>query len=184
METKEIKINLPIDLTKLDEIGNVTATIENGSIVIKCEPKKKEFKFGDFVSTNYINGRINYQGIVIDSFDNSCVVLFTDGKKYELFTTSLKEANDFEKIDIQHYLDENNLVIDYDKKEIRKKRWRAYCESGYYYINSINKILLDNEYGDDVDDARYFLGNYFRTREQAEQAAKEIRDIFEKHKND
>ena len=29
METKEIKINLPIDLTTLDEIGNVTATIED-----------------------------------------------------------------------------------------------------------------------------------------------------------
>ena len=40
METKEIKINLPIDLTKLDEIGNVTATIENGSIVITCLPQK------------------------------------------------------------------------------------------------------------------------------------------------
>lgn len=52
METKEIKINLPIDLTKLDEIGNVTATIENGSIVIMCEPKKKELKFGDFVRLN------------------------------------------------------------------------------------------------------------------------------------
>ena len=28
------------------------------------------------------------------------------------------------------------------------------------------------------------IGNYFRTKEQAEQSAKEIRDIFEKHKND
>ena len=76
METKEIKINLPIDITTLDEIGNVTATIENGSIVITCEPKKKEFKYGDFVR-------------------------------------------------IQKFLDDNNLVIDYEKKKIVKKRWRA-----------------------------------------------------------
>ena len=184
METKEIKINLPIDITTLDKIGNVTATIENGSIVIKCEPKKKEFKFGDFVSTNYINGRINYQGIVIDSFDNSCVVLFTDGKKYELFTTSLKEANDFEKIDIQHYLDENNLVIDYEKKEIRKKRWRAEKQETFYYISEYGAVLRAIETLTTCDDCIYKYGNYFRTKEQAEKAVNEIREVYEKHKND
>ena len=86
METKEIKINLPIDLTTLDEIGKVTATIENGSIVITCEPKKKEFTYGDFVR-------------------------------------------------IQKFLDDNNLVIDYEKKKIVKKRWRAEKDETFYYIS-------------------------------------------------
>ena len=27
-------------------------------------------------------------------------------------------------------------------------------------------------------------GNYFRTKEQAEKVAKEVREVFEKHKND
>lgn len=34
------------------------------------------------------------------------------------------------------------------------------------------------------DDNRYEIGNYFRTREQAESVAKEVKAIFEKHKND
>lgn len=179
METKEIKINLPIDLTTLDEIGNVTATIENGSIVIMCEPKKKEFKYGDFVRLNK-SGNI---GIIL-SVKDCYYTVYINGISYIYNKNDISEASEDEKNKIQKFLDDNNLVIDYEKKEIRKKRWRAYCGSGYYYINSVNKIETENEYGDDVDDDRYFLGNYFRTREQAEQAAREIRAIFEKHKND
>ena len=41
-----------------------------------------------------------------------------------------------------------------------------------------------NEYGDDADDDRYEIGNYFRTKEQSEKVAKEIKEVFEKHKND
>ena len=179
METKEIKINLPIDLTKLDEIGNVTATIENGSIVIMCEPKKKEFKFGDFVRLD----KSGNTGIIETVGNYDCLVSVNE-ILYRVNKDDISEASEDEKNKIQKFLDDNNLVIDYEKKEIVKKRWRAYCESGYYYINSINKIGLENEYGDDADDARYFLGNYFRTREQAEQASEEIRAIFDKHKND
>lgn len=182
METKEIKINLPIDITTLDEIGNVTATIENGSIVITCEPKKKEFKYGDFV-------RLDKSGNtgIIETVENYDCLVSVNGILYRVNKNDISEASEDEKNKIQKFLDDNNLVIDYEKKEIRKKRWRADCDYCYYYINSINsinKIGLDIEYGYDVDDARYYLGNYFRTREQAEQAAKEIRDIFEKHKND
>lgn len=180
METKEIKINLPIDLTTLDEIGNVTATIENGSIVIMCEPKKKEFKFGDFVRLN----KSANTGIIIETVGDYDCLVSVNGILFRTNKNDISEAREDEKNKIQKFLDDNNLVIDYEKKEIRKKRWRADCDYGYYYINSINKIGLEKEYGDDVDDARYFLGNYFRTKEQAEQAAEEIRAIFDKHKND
>ena len=135
METKEIKINLPIDLTTLGKIGNVTATIENGSIVITCEPKKKEFKYGDFVR-------------------------------------------------IQKFLDDNNLVIDYEKKEIRKKRWRAEKQETFYYISEYGIVLSAVETLKTCDDCIYKYGNYFRTKEQAEKAAKEIREVFERYKND
>ena len=135
METKEIKINLPIDITTLDEIGNVTATIENGSIVITCEPKKKEFKFGDFVR-------------------------------------------------IQKFLDENNLVVDYDKKEIVHKRWRAEKGNTFYYVSSSGIVLNTEENFWECNNNVYECGNYFRTKEQAEKVAKEVREVFEKHKND
>ena len=86
METKEIKINLPIDITTLDEIGNVTATIENGSIVITCEPKKKEFKFGDFVRLN----KSANTGIIETVEDYDCLV-YVNGFLYRVNKNDISE---------------------------------------------------------------------------------------------
>lgn len=179
METKEIKINLPIDITTLDEIGNVTATIENGSIVITCEPKKKEFKYGDFV----ILDKSGNTGIIETVGNYDCLVS-VNGILYRVNKKDISEARDFEKIEIQHFLDENNLVVDYDKKEIVHKRWRAEKQETFYYISEYGTVLSAVETLNTCDDYIYKYGNYFRTREQAEQAAKEIKAIFEKHKND
>ena len=150
METEEIKINLPIDITTLDEIGNVTATIENGSIVIKCEPKKKEFKYGDFVR--------------LDRSGNTGII-----------QTKKK---------IQKFLDDNNLVIDYEKKKIVKKRWRAEEDETFYCVTSRGIVLETWETYNEDDNMLFNSGNYFQTKEQAEKVAKEVREVFEKHKND
>ena len=137
METKEIKINLPIDITTLDEIGNVTATIENGSIVIMCELKKKEFKYGDFVRLD----KSGNTGIIVTVGNYDCLVS-VNGILYRVNKNDISEASEDEKNKIQKFLDDNNLVIGYEKKEIRKKRWRADKDCGYYYIIDINKIGL------------------------------------------
>ena len=144
METKEIKINLPIDITTLDEIGNVTATIENGSIVITCEPKKKEFKYGDFVR--------------LDRSGNTGII-----------QTKKK---------IQKFLDDNNLVIDYEKKKIVKKRWRAEKDETFYCVTSCGIVLERWETYNENNKMLFNSGNYFQTKEQAENAAKEIKNFL------
>ena len=166
METKEIKINLPIDLTTLDEIGNVTATIENGSIVIMCEPKKKEFKFGDFVRLN----KSANTGIIETVGNYGCLASVN-----EILFRAISEASEDEKKKILGLLDKNNLVIDYDKKEIVKKRWRAEEDGTFYYVSERGKILSTVETFCGYDNDIYEYGNYFRTEEQAEKVAKEIR---------
>ena len=85
---------------------------------------------------------------------------------------------------IQKFLDDNNLVIDYEKKEIRKKRWRAEKQETFYYISEYGIVLSSVETLKTCDDCIYKYGNYFRTKEQAEKVAKEVREVFEKHKND
>ena len=172
---KEIKINLPIDC----EIGNVSAKIENGSIVIKCDPKKKEFKYGDFVRLD----KSWNTGIIVTVENYDCLVS-VNGILFRANQNDISEARDFEKIDIQHYLDENNLVIDYEKKKIVKKRWRAEEDETFYCVTSCGIVLETWETYNEDDNMLFNSGNYFRTKEQAEQVAKEIRDIFEKHKND
>ena len=179
METKEIKINLPIDLTKLDEIGNVTATIENGSIVIMCEPEKKEFKFGDFVRLD----KSGNTGIIETVGNYDCLVSVNE-ILYRVDKNDISEASEDEKNKIQKFLDDNNLVIDYEKKEIRKKRWRAEINGIYFHIGENGIVIKDMEFYIKADDNRYEIGNYFRTKEQSEKVAKEIKEVFEKHKND
>ena len=179
METKEIKINLPIDLTKLDEIGNVTATIENGSIVIMCEPKKKEFKFGDFVRLD----KSGNTGIIETVGNYDCLVSVNE-ILYRVNKDDISEASEDENYKIQKFLDDNNLVIGYEKKEIRKKRWRAEKQETFYYISEYGTVLSAVETLKTCDDCIYKYGNYFRTKEQAEKVAKEIREVFERHKDD
>ena len=175
---KEIKINLPIDC----EIGNVSAKIENGCIVVMCEPKK-EFKFGDFVR---IDRTLTQLGIVLSKCNSgNYVFLDIDNNiEYTVYPNCISEAHDFEKVDIQHYLDENNLVIDYEKKKIVKKRWRAERDKTYWFIQSDLTLCNTVDVRCCTDDLRFDIGNYFRTKEQAEKVAKEVREVFEKHKND
>jgi len=75
-------------------------------------------------------------------------------------------------------------VVDYDKKEIVHKRWRAEKQETFYYISEYGIVLSSVETLKTCDDCIYECGNYFRTKEQAEKVAKEVREVFEKHKND
>ena len=58
------------------------------------------------------------------------------------------------------------------------------CSSDLFHSHDIVKVKTFVEKYDELDYKLYDIGNYFRTREQAEKVAKEIREIFEKHKND
>ena len=79
-------------------------------------------------------------------------------------------------------------------KEARKpKRWRAKSSAGvavseceghwedysYWYITSDGVISQDEETNCKADNLRYELGNYFRTKEEAQQAAEVIRKVLQ-----
>lgn len=171
---KEMKYKLPNDAE------SVTVKVEDGYVVALYEPKK-EFKFGDYVRVckNYTE-----VGIVLSKCDNgNYEILETDNHRYYVNSKLIKEIRDFEIVYINRYLKEYNLVIDYEKKEIRKKRWRAEINGIYFHIGENGIVIKDMEFFK-ADDYRYEIGNYFRTREQAESVAKEVKEVFEKHKND
>lgn len=78
-------------------------------------------------------------------------------KKYEKFRQKINEF-------------ENNL-----KNKNNRRRVNHDCE--YYYINYINgdlEIDSDTECNCKIDDSRYNIGNYFKTKEQAEKALRKI----------
>ena len=58
--------------------------------------------------------------------------------------------------------------------------WRALFGEYYYIVGSTGAVLEINETFSTEDYDNYDFGNYFRTREEAENAASEIRKTLEK----
>lgn len=54
------------------------------------------------------------------------------------------------------------------EKDNTFKRWRAENGGTYYYIDYNGDILIDTETFDETSDFCYLIGNYFKTKEQAE----------------
>ena len=61
-------------------------------------------------------------------------------------------------------------------------RWRAGCNKTYLYITSQCYIIGERECNACIDNYRYAIGNYFRTREAAEKVAEQIREIYKNSK--
>lgn len=88
--------------------------------------------------------------------------------------------------------DNNIIVVSDEEKEIIEdkvkrinenygveKRWRAEENKTYYFISASN-FYIDDDYNirDKIDDERYKIGNYFRTKELAKKKIKEIKEIL------
>lgn len=99
------------------------------------------------------------------------------------------EIDNLESYD-KPYLIENELVQDLqflidvvNEKYGIPKRWRAKQGEIYFFINSNCKIDTTKNYINDwdkFDDINYELGNYFKTKEEAEKVKKELDKFWEK----
>lgn len=76
--------------------------------------------------------------------------------------------------------------VDYVNEEYGiPKRWRAEKEKEYFFITGTSEITTDEEYYNEADNARYELGNYFKTKEEAQKVidSKEWQDLWERVRN-
>ena len=65
--------------------------------------------------------------------------------------------------------------------EYEKGRWRAEAGQKYYYLRSFDcSIDWEYERGRSTDLTRYDIGNYFKTKEQAQKFIESLKPIFEK----
>lgn len=58
------------------------------------------------------------------------------------------------------------------------KRWRAEKYGTYWFVNSDGKFYQACDEKEYFDDARYHVGNYFRTREEAEEMATKFKAML------
>lgn len=56
---------------------------------------------------------------------------------------------------------------DFDYR-VKKKRWRAEKDKCYYYLLTTGDVTYSDDFYRTIDEKRYSIGNYFRTKELAE----------------
>lgn len=94
-------------------------------------------------------------------------------------TATDKEAEFFTRI-----LDQNGYEYDAEKKEVRKKIWRAEEGNPYWFvvirfggIISVDRLIDHRAF---ISNSYYNSGNYFRTKKEAEEVAAKFREILRK----
>ena len=67
------------------------------------------------------------------------------------------------------------------EKRVEKIRWRAEKGESYWFINSEGSVTEYKEDNHPLDEKIYNFGNYFCTKEQAEEMLKRIKETFHKY---
>ena len=153
----------------------------------KEESKEQEFKRGDVIVSTMNEILI----VDVHSFENcilrSFVNIKEDGTLFNSSYSSWNEhhawrlATEEEKQKLFDKMKEQGLQWNAEKKRVEKMRWRAEKGNDYYFIDSFCYLRQDYENSQLMDDRIYNSYNYFRTEEQAEEAAKRVKETLRKY---
>lgn len=96
-----------------------------------------------------------------------------------------RHATDEEKQLLFDKMKEQGLQWNAEEKRVEKRvekiRWRAEKGKDYYFVYSDLTVINANELGYDLATNRYNAFNYFRTQEQAKEAAKRVNEVLCKY---
>lgn len=161
------------------------AIVKDGIVTI--EKEEKEFKRGDVIVSN----KNEILLVDVHCFENrilrSFVHIQQDGTLFnssyslwnELHTWRL--ATDEEKQLLFDKMKELGLRWNAEEKRVEKIRWRAEKGKDYYFVYPDLTVINANELGYDLATNRYKALNYFRTEEQAQQAAERVKETLRKY---
>lgn len=164
------------------------ATIKDGSVVFEKEEKMQDFKDGDILVT--ITGKSRDNAFIYKSTDKDgfhSYYIGIDSSKQLFISTSpsnrwdnsnLDYATEEEKQLLFNKMKEQGLKWNAEDKRVEKIRWRASFDEKYYYINHLLDCLSDIEESHIFDEDRWKVGNYFKNKEQAEEAIKRIKETL------
>lgn len=158
------------------------AVIKDDVVVFE---KEQEFKDGDILThLNYLNFRCPfiYKGTDKNGFHKyyigldvlNCITLpnCTDAR---WGNGTLLHATEEEKQLLFDKMKEQGLKWNAEEKRVEKVRWRAKYGCRYYLVTSCLKVGSDIDFRHTGDEERWEFSNYFRTKEQAEEAAKRVK---------
>lgn len=162
------------------------ATIKDGEVIIE-----KEFKDGDILVAAVNEERYNafiYKSTDKNGFHSYYVGLdvckqisISDSPSNRWSNDSLFYATEEEKQELFDKMKEQGLRWNAEEKKVEKIRWRASPDERYYCISNLLACLSDIEESHIYDKERWEMGNYFRTSEQAEEAASRVKETLRKY---
>ena len=165
----------------VEQIGN--------QLITSFEPEKYVPKVGDCVKIIYPNGNTYFCEVSdVDGYHicSEDVLIAPDG------VCSIRRGKHFnyssiEKItpeEFQAEFEKLGYVYDFETHTASKKRWRAKKGRDYYFLSSLLEFHINNDIHTVVDNERYNIGNYFKTRDEAEKFAEIIKkEAINFHKN-
>ena len=172
------------ELVKFQIPEGYEAKIEGDEVrIVKVE---NEFRDGAFVVSKSDNCPFIYKGTDKAGFHlfhaglNVYRFLIMGDNEARFGNGSLRAATAEEKQELEDALAGKGMFWNAKENRIEKKRWRAALEKNYFIVNNDFTIHPTSEDGDELDNERYNGGNYFRTKEQAEKAAKAIKETLKK----
>ena len=158
------------------------ATIKDGVIIFEKEEKEQEFENGDVLCSAYSGTMVIFKEEEEDGSKYFNSHYNTDrGRKKGGKSEAFRHATEEEKQLLFDKMKEQGLRWNAEEKKVEKIRWRAEEGREYYSIDTdieVCKIFEDNEV---CDNTLYDALNYFRTEEQAEEAAKRMKETLFKY---
>ena len=161
---------LEIEITKLNNEYSLAKVNKINSRVIK---EKEKYSFGYANSSSLkMNSELhedpNFHTYISDTI--LCSDLYLNSEN-DCFTI---KNNIVESLEL--------FLQEFNEKYGVPKRWRAEKEKEYFFVTGTSEITTDEEYYNEADDARYELGNYFKTEEEAQKVidSKEWQEFWAK----
>ena len=168
------------------------AIVKDGSVVFEKEEEKKEqteqeFKDGDVLHSKTDDTMLLFKEVCNhdrEVFDSHYNTSHRDDKRWNI--NALRHATEEEKQQLFDALKENDYQWNAKEKQVEKIRWRAEEGEIYYYVSnemnvSSTRCPNKGEYLYDYEGSSFLSYNYFRTIEQAEEAAKRVKETLRKY---
>lgn len=158
------------------------AVIKDNVVVFEQEEKEeaRKFKDGDVLHSVYADITLIFEKYTTCySFTSHYSTLNAAG--FDWAVKSFRHATDEEKQLLFDKIKEQGLLWNAEEKRVEKIRWRAKDGERYYCVDKQGGLNVHIDDGYCTDENRYEYGNYFRTSEQAEEAAKRMKEVLRKY---
>ena len=153
------------------------ATIKDGNVIF--EKEVQEFKDGDVLCSVYSGTMVIFKEKEKDGSRYFYSHYNADRSSNKCWNSAaFRHATEEEKQLLFDKMKEQGLKWNAEEKRVEKLRWRADVGVKYYFVDSLLDVLYIKECWSSLCNKHYSARNYFRTEEQAEEAAKRIKEVL------